>query len=173
MLLIIEATPQQCPESHLIRTSHLQNTIDGHLSCSNKDSTVTTVFPACIWEMRDFLSISCSLSLQSFNIFVKRAGVPFCSDNYCFKPPCSKMSVSWGVECQRPRESDTITDSSIDHHCSEWEQVQDDGIGIGKMGWWVSSLLFCPEPKAEICSLNLETSGISLIQEEKWGSPSS
>ena len=45
-------------------------------------------------KMLDLLSVSCSLSLQSFNIFVKESRVPFCSHNYCFKPPSSNMSVS-------------------------------------------------------------------------------
>ena len=31
----------------------------------------------------------------------------------------------------------------------KWEQVQDDGIGIGKISWWLSSLLFCPEPNGQ------------------------
>ena len=31
----------------------------------------------------------------------------------------------------------------------KWEQVQDDGIGIGKISCWLSSLLFCPEPNGQ------------------------
>ena len=97
-------------------------------------------------KMLDLLSVGCSLSLQSFNIFVKRAGshsVPTIT--------VSNHHVPIWASCEElsERESDAIADSPIDHHCNEWEQVKDDGIGIGKIARWVSSLLFCPEPNGQ------------------------
>ena len=47
--------PQQCPESHFNRASHLQKTFNGHLSCTTR----TVLYSLDAYEkMPDLLSAS-------------------------------------------------------------------------------------------------------------------
>ena len=76
------------------------------------------------------------------SFFVKRTAlnrVPFCSSNYCFKPPCSNinLTVPWSFMYKRVWHN-------RDHRITHWLS-QDDGMGMNKIAWWVSSLLSCPE----------------------------
>ena len=97
-------------------------------------------------KMLDLSSVCCSFGLQSFHIFVKRSGshsVPAVSVLNHQAPTFAYHKKS------STRESDTATDSPIERHCNKWEQVPDDGMGMSKIAWWVSNLLFCPEPVTE------------------------
>ena len=100
-------------------------------------------------KMQDLLSVWCSFGLQSFNIFEKRTGshsvqVPAITVSNHYAPTLASREVS------STRESDTTTESPIDHLCNKRGQVQ------CKITWWVSCLystFLSWTEWAEICSL--------------------